>query len=126
MPTLSIDSREIELALILPAWTGVFPSDFPRLAVDYYIEDRREGGAGIVISEDMPVTGDLDLAITNFLTPILANADVLKAYSPYLRVAVYNRAFTCSMTIKCLPLLVAFGVELDIVVYPTSDDEDDT
>jgi hypothetical protein len=116
-------SREIELELILPSWNGAFPADCPRLAVNYFIEDRRENGTGLVISEDMPPTGNLNKAITDFLTPISQNSEVLKAFSPILRVAVYNRAFSCSMNIACLPLVVSFCAELDIVVYPTADDD---
>ena len=123
MTSVSTETREIELELVLPSWDGAFPIDVPCLAVNYFIEDRRESGMGLVISEDMPATGNLDQAIADFLTPILKNAEVLKAFSPILRVAVYNRAFTCSVNIKCLPLLVSFCAELDIVVYPTADDD---
>ena len=116
-------SHEIELELILPSWDGAFPADCPRLAMNYFIEDRRESGMGLVISEDMPPTGNLNSAIVDFLTPILSNAEVLKSFSPTLRVAVYNRAFSCSMNIACLPLLALFCAELDIVVYPTVNED---
>ncbi len=123
MSSVATQTREIELELILPSWNGTFPADCPHLAVNYFIEDRRKSGMGLVISEDMPPTGNLDQAITDFLTPLLKNSVTLKAFSPILRAAVYNRAFTCSMNIKCLPLLVSFCAEIDIVVYPTADDD---
>ena len=45
-------------------------------------------------------------------------------HSPILRIAVYNRAYTCTLNIKkCLPLLTLFETELSITVYPTADDE---
>jgi hypothetical protein len=123
MTSDAFETREIEVELVLPNWDGEFPADCPRLSANYFREDRRETGMGLVISEDMPTSGDLDRVISEFLTPILNDANILKAYSPILRIAIYNRAFTCSMNIKCLPLLVMFGAELDIVVYPTSEDE---
>lgn len=120
MTSDAIETREIEIELILPTWEGEFPADCPRLSANYFREDRREAGMGLVISEDLPKSGDLDGLIGLFLTPILADANFLKAFKPILRVAIYNRTFTCTMNIKCLPLLVMFGAELEIVVYPTA------
>ena len=118
-----VETREVEIELILPNWSGSFPVDCPRLDVNYFFEDQRDVGRGLVVSEDMPETGNIDQAIVNFLTPIVGNAGVLKIYSPILRVAVYNRAYTCTLNIKCLTLLSLFGAELSISVYPTAEND---
>jgi hypothetical protein len=118
------DTREIEVELILRTWDGAFPDGCPRLDSNYFLEDRRAQGRGLIISEDMPATGDLDKAIVDFLSPLKNNAEALRVYSPLVRVAVYNRAFSCCLYIKSLPLLVQFGAELEIDVYPTSDDDE--
>lgn len=118
----AIDKREVEVELILQTWNGKSPDEYPRLDRNYFFEDCREGGPGLVISEDMPVTADLDKAIFDFLSPIQNNADALRVYSPLLRVAVYSRTFSCCIHIKSLPLIVEFGAELEISVFPTSDD----
>lgn len=119
-----IKTREVEIELILPNWSGEFPVDCPRLDANYFFEDQRDVGRGLVVSEDMPQTGNIDQAIVDFLTPILGNAGMLKMHSPILRVAVYNRAYTCTLNIKkSLPLLTLFETELSITVYPTADDE---
>lgn len=122
MNVKAADKREVEVELILQAWNGDFSTEYPRLDRNYFFEDRREHGLGLVISEDMPVTADLDKAIFDFLSPIRNNAEALRAYAPLLRVAVYNRTFSCCLYIKSLPLIVEFGAELEINVYPTSDD----
>lgn len=116
-------TREIEVELILQTWDGDFPDGCPRLDRNYFLEDCRGQGRGLVISEDMPATADMDKAIVDFLSPLRNNADVLKTYSPLIRVAVYNRAFSCSLNLRSLPLIVQFGAELEINVYPTSNDE---
>ena len=120
----STGTREIEVELILQTWDGDFPGGCPRLDSNYFLEDSRAQGRGLTISEDMPATGDLDKAIVDFLSPLKNNAEALRAYSPLVRVAVYNRAFSCCLYIKSLPLLIQFGAELEINVYPTSDDEE--
>jgi hypothetical protein len=120
----SVETREVEVELILPGQDGVFPAACPRLDANYFIEDRRVDGVGFVISEDMPKTGNLDQAIVDFLTPIKNNAGALKSLSPILRVAIYNRALTCSMSITCVSLIDHFCSELDIRVYPTSATEE--
>lgn len=125
MSVESANMREIEMELILQTWQGNFPDDCPRLDSNYFLEDRREHGRGLVISEDMPVTENLDKAIVDFLSPLINNAEILSAYSPLVRVAVYNRKFSCCLYIKSLPLLVQFGAELEINVYPTLDDAED-
>jgi hypothetical protein len=116
----SLETREIELELVLQTWDGLFPRECPRLDSNYFLEDRRAQGGGLVISEDMPVTANLDRAIHDFLSPIANNADALRAFSPLLRVVVHNRALTCSLHTASLPLIVRFGAELEINVYPTS------
>jgi hypothetical protein len=126
MQSESQETREIELELILQTWDGIFPGGCPRLDSNYFLEDRRVQGGGLVISEDMPVTGNLDRAIHDFLSPIENNADVLRAFSPLLRVAVYNRAVTCSLHTASLPLIVRFGAELEIKVFPTAGDTADS
>jgi hypothetical protein len=117
-----ICTREIELELIVQGWSGNFPHEFPRLGANYFLEDARSNGRGIIISEEMPMTADLDKAILDFLSPISDNAESLRAFSPLLRVAVYNRALSCSLHLKSLSLLVKFGAEIEINVYPTADD----
>ena len=118
----SANTREIEVELILQTWDGDFPEGCPRLDSNYFLEDRREDGRGLVISEDMPVTADLGKAIIDFLLPLQNNAGTLSAYSPLVKVAVYNRAYSCCLHIKSLALIAEFGAELEINVYPTSDD----
>lgn len=125
MQSDSIETREIALELILQTWDGVFPAGCPRLDSNYFLEDRRMQGGGLVISEDMPVTGNLDRAIHDFLSPIENNAGALRAFSPLLRVAVYNRALTCSLHTASLPLIARFGAELEINVFPTAQDAAD-
>lgn len=122
MNTESADAREIEVELILQTWDGDFPDGCPRLDSNYFLDDRRENGRGLVISEDMPVTADLDKAIVDFLLPLQNNAGTLSAYSPLLRVAVYNRAYSCCLYLKSLALIAEFGAELEINIYPTSGD----
>ncbi len=125
MSVESTNMREIEVELILQTWDGEFPGGCPRLDSNYFLEDRRAQGRGLTISEEMPATGDLDKAIVDFLLPLKNNAEALRAYSPLVRVAVYNRAFSCCLHIKSLPLLVQFGAELEIDVYPTSEDDEE-
>lgn len=120
----SVETREIELELVLPGWNGLFPTDCPHLGVNYFFEDMREQDRGLVISADMQPTGNLEQAINEFLIPILNSAEILKNFSPILHAAVYNRAFTCSLSIKCLPLLIVFGAEVDIIVYPTAEENE--
>jgi hypothetical protein len=119
----SIETREVVIELILSEWDGVFPVDCPRLDVNYFFEDRRGSEAGVAISDDMPLTGNVNKAIVDFLTPILKNAEALRVFLPILRIFIYNKAFSCSINIKCLPLIALFGAELDIRVYPTVDDD---
>lgn len=116
----SPETRAIEVELILQSWNGLFPAECPRLDSNYFLEDRRAHGGGLIISEDMPVTGNLDRAIHDFLSPIANNADALRAFSPLLRVTVKSRAPTCSLHTASLPLVVHFGAELEINVYRTS------
>lgn len=116
----SPETRTIELELVLQSWDGLFPAQCPRLDSNYFLEDRRALGGGLVISEDMPVTGNLDRAIHDFLTPIANNADALRAFCPVLRVTVKSRAPTCLLRTASLPLIVRFGAELEINVYRTS------
>lgn len=118
----SVNTREIEVELILQTWDGDFPDGCPRLDSNYFLEDRREDGRGLVISEDMPVTADLGKAIIDFLLPLQNNAGTLSAYSPLVKVAVYNRSYSCCLHIKSLALIAEFGAELEINVYPTSGD----
>jgi hypothetical protein len=125
MQSDSIETREIELELILQTWDGVFPAACPQLDSNYFLEDRRAQGGGLVISEDMPVTGNLDRAIHDFLTPIANNADALRAFAPLLRVAVHNRALTCSLHTASLPLIVRFGADLEVTVFPTAEESAD-
>lgn len=120
MQAESPETRTIELELVLQSWNGLFPTQCPRLDSNYFLEDRRAHGGGLVISEDMPVTGNLDRAIHDFLSPIANNADALRAFSPVLRVTVKNRAPTCSLHTASLPLIVRFGAELEINVYRAS------
>lgn len=122
MDSDSVETREIEIELMLPGWTGGLSPNCLKLNADYFIEDRCDIGRGLVITCDMPNTGNITEAIENFLTPLKENAAVLRAYLPFLRIAIYNRAFTCTLNINCLPLLNLFGLELSISVYPTSDD----
>lgn len=113
------ETRTIELELVLQDWNGLFPAECPRLDSNYFLEDRRAHGGGLVISEDMPVTGNLDRAIHDFLAPIANNADALRAFSPVLKVTVKSHAPTCSLHTASLPLIVRFGAELEINVYRT-------
>lgn len=117
-------NRDVEIELLFPVWEGKFPDDFIALGGNYLLEDRREQGTGIVVSTDAPVTGDASEAIRNFLNPIIEKANEIMINNPVLRVVVFNRAVTLSITIDCLPLLVQFGAELDVIVYPTSDDDE--
>lgn len=116
----SIETRTIEVELALRNWNGIFPNECPEIDADYYFEDRRENGCGLVIGNEIPPTGNLNQAIIDFLNPIVRNAEALRAFSPVLQVTIYNHAFTCSMTIKCISLIADFGAELDIDVYPTA------
>ncbi len=122
MTVNSIEFREVEIELVLQTWDDIFPGGCPRLDKNYFIEDQRGNGRGLVISEDMPPSGNLDEVIFSFLSPISRNAEALRSFSPVLRIAVYNRAFSCSLYIKSLPLILQFGADLEINVYPTSDE----
>lgn len=117
-------NRDIEIELLFPVWKGQFPDDFIILDGNYLLEDRREQEIGIVVSTDAPITGDANEAIRNFLHPIIRKANEIALNNPVLRVVVFNRAVTLSIRIDCLPLLVQFGVELDLIVYPTSEDDE--
>ena len=118
----SINTREVEVDLILQKWHGKFPDDCPNLETNYYFEDERNNNLGLIIGEDMNPTGNINQAIIDFLTPIKENANILKAFSPILRVKIYNKAYSCSINIKCLNLINLFDAELDINVFPTNDD----
>ncbi len=120
----SVETRTVEIELALRNWNGLFPGECPEIDADYYFEDHRENGWGLVVGNEMLLTGNLDQAIADFLTPIIGNAETLKVFSPVLRIAIYNHAYTCSMTIKCIPLIAKFGAELDINVYPTADESE--
>jgi hypothetical protein len=111
-------SRDIEIELVLQTWDGVFPTDCPRLDSNYFLEDCRAHGGGLVISEDMPVTASLDRAIHDFLTPIINNAAALQPFAPLLRVTVRNRAATCTLHTRSVPLIARFGAELKISIFP--------
>ena len=57
---------QVELELLLPTWRGALPTYGPRLAANYFIEDRQESGMGLVINKDLPTTCDLNKAIVDF------------------------------------------------------------
>ena len=114
----SLETREIELELVLQSWNGAFPGDCPRLDSNYFLEDCRMRGGGLVISEDMPVTGNLDRAIHDFLSPIMNNASALQAFAPLLRITVRTRAPGCALRTKSVALIARFGAELEIRVVP--------
>jgi hypothetical protein len=116
----SVQTRKIEIEFILQNWDGDFPNDCPKLNGNYYFDDRRENGVGLVIGDDMISISDLDQAIVNFLTPIKDNFAEFKKFSPILRALIYNYVYTCSVTIKCISLIEQSGAELDINVYPTT------
>jgi hypothetical protein len=106
----------------LQHWHGKFPDDCPNLEKNYYFEDQRNNDLGLIIGEDMEPTGNINQAIVDFLTPIMGNANTLKAFSPILRIKIYNKAYSCSINLNCLNLINSFGAELDINVFPTIDD----
>ncbi len=113
-----LETREIAIELVLQTWNGAFPGECPRLDSNYFLEDCRAYGGGLVISEDMPVTGNLDRAIHDFLSPIMNNAAALQVFAPLLRITVHNRAAHCALHTKSVPLIARFGAELEIKVLP--------
>lgn len=114
----SMDTHKIQIELVLQTWDGVFPGECPHLDSNYFLEDCRGHGGGLVISEDMPVTGCLDRAIHDFLAPIANNAAALHAFAPLLRITLRNRASSCSLHTNSLPLIARFAAELEINLYP--------
>jgi hypothetical protein len=119
----SADTRTVEIELILQNWVGQFPESCPKFSSEYYFEDHRDNGVGLVVGKDAPQTGDVDQAIVDFITPILDHAELIKSANPVIRAMIYNRAYTCSITIKCAALIASIGAELDLRVFPTDDDE---
>jgi hypothetical protein len=117
----STDTRTVEVELTLQNWSGKFPESCPKFPSEYYIEDHRDTGGGLVVGKDAPQTGDVDQAIVDFVTPILAHAELLKSTDPVISALILNRAFTCSITIKCAALIASIGAELDLRVFPTDD-----
>lgn len=109
-----LETREIELELVLQTWDGVFPGDCPRLDSNYFLEDCRGHGGGLVISEDMPITGSLERAIHDFLSPIVNNAAALQGFAPLLRITVRNQSPNCRLHTSSVPLIARFGAELEI------------
>ena len=119
----SLDTRHVEVELILQDWKGAFPESCPKLSAEYYFEDHRVDGVGLVVGKDIAPTGDVDQAILNFLTPIMDYKEVVKSANPVIRVIIFNRAYTCSVTISCTALIASIGAELDLRIYPTDDSD---
>ena len=114
----SMDTRKIQIELVPQTWDGVFPGGCPHLDSNYFLEDCRGHGGGLVISEDMPLTDSLDRAIHDFLSPIVNNAVALQAFAPLLRITVRNRALADTLHTSCVPLIARFGAELEISFHP--------
>jgi hypothetical protein len=119
----SLDTRQVEVELILQNWKGAFPESCPKFSAEYYFEDHRGDGVGLVVGKDIVPTGDVNQSILNFLTPIMHYKEVIKSANPIIKVMIFNRAYTCSITISCSALIASIGAELDLRIYPTNDSD---
>lgn len=112
---------DIELALLNPV---VLRRDLEaKLTPNLLLEDRVSRGWGLVLRAATLRGTTLGEQLEHFLSDVSDVAVTLRSCRPLLRIAVFNRSATCTVTLPHSELLCALGADVEIAVYPTSESE---